>query len=360
VTIEDVALANQRRARLRAGLTANKVLAQWETMDPRNIGGSWAHIAPAVYLLVANAQANAAAEADPYLVKVAAANEAVSITEAPVSPAGFTGVASDGRTLQGALLTGPVTALQSISAGMPPADALLAGGAALKAMVTTQVADANRVATQLSMFMRTPDVLPDGVTKGPGGRLFATDGKGRQRPYFRPRFYVRMVNPGACNRCIILAGVRYRRAQAFNRHPGCGCTHIPVDENLDDVAPTDPKVFFDSLSPGEQDKKFGKAGAEAIRMGADMNQVVNARRGVSYAGVSADGTRRGQKLLNPYTTEGVTKRGLYGVTQSSFKKTSESRYTRAATARLMPEEIIRRAGSREEAIRLLRQNAFIF
>lgn len=329
-------------------------------MDPRNIGSSWAHIAPAVYLLVAAAQAAAAAEADPYLVRVAAANQAVSLTEGAVSPAGFTGVASDGRTLQGALLTGPVTTLQGIGAGMSPVDALLAGGAALKAMVTTQVADANRVATQLSMFMRTPDVLPDVVTKGPGGRLFATDEHGRQRPYFRPKFYVRMVNPGACSRCVILAGVRYRRAQAFNRHPGCGCTHIPVDENLDDVAPTDPKVFFESLSPAEQDKKFGKAGAESIRLGADMNQVVNARRGVSYAGVSSDGTHRGQKLLTPFTTEGVTKRGLYGVSKGNFAKTTESRYMRTRTARLMPEEIFRIAPNREEAIRLLRQNAFIF
>jgi hypothetical protein len=336
------------------------VLAKWESMDPRNIGGSWAHIAPAVYLLVASAQAAAAQAADPYLVSVAKASDAVSLTEGAVSPAGFTGVASDGRTLQGALLTGPVTALQSIGAGMPPVDALIAGGAALKAMVTTQVADANRVATQLSMFMRTPEVLPDVVTKGPGGRLFVKDANGRQRPYFRPKSYVRMVNPGACSRCVILAGVRYHRAQAFNRHPGCGCTHIPVDENLDDVAPTDPKVFFESLSPAEQDKKFTKAGAEAIRLGADMNQVVNARRGVSHAGVSADGTHRGQKLLNGFTTEGVTKRGLYGVTQSKFKKTPESRYTRAVTARLMPEEIISRATSREEAIRLLKRNAFIF
>lgn len=360
MTIEDVALANQRRARLRAGLAANRALALWESMDPRNIGSSWAHIAPAVYLQVAAAQAAAAADADPYLVSVARANDAVSFTEGAVSSAGFTGVASDGRTLQGALLTGSVTALQAIGAGMAPVDALITGGAALKAMVTTQVADANRVATQLSMFMRTPDDLPDYVTKGPRGRLFATDANGRQRPYFRPRFYVRMVNPGACSRCVILAGVRYRKADAFNRHPGCGCTHIPVDENLDDVAPTDPKVFFESLSPAEQDKKFGKAGAEAIRLGADMNQVVNARRGVSYAGVSADATKRGQKLLTPFTTEGVTKRGLYGVTQTKFKKTDESRYTRAVTARLMPEEIIRRAGSREEAIRLLKRNAFIF
>lgn len=352
-----MAAAQQRREILVAGRTANYALDLWSRVDPGAVKASWGVIGPALYVAVVRAQAEVAGQADPYLVRVAAAQDAVSLTDAPVDPRGYAGVASDGRPLAGALLTGPLTMLSGVAAGASVADAMAAGRNALKVMVTTQVTDAFRVSSQVSMFMR--DTVPDRVRKGPGGRLFVEDGNGRQKPYFRPRFYVRMVQPGACARCIILAGGRYKRAQAFLRHPGCACTHIPVDENLADVPETDPKAYFEGMSPAEQDKAFGKAGAEAIRAGADMNQVVNARRGMSYAGVSSDGTRRGQKAL-PGTTEGVTKRGLFGVSNGNFAKTPDSRYMRSATARMMPEEIFRIAPDRATAVRLLRENSFIF
>jgi hypothetical protein len=356
----EVAAQQQRLEMLLAGRTANRALMLWGRVNPASIKASWGLVAPALYVAVARAQSEVAQQADPYLERIASAQDAVSLTEAPVNARGYTGVASDGRSLEGALLTGPLTALSGIAAGMSVADAMDAGRNALKAMVTTQVADAFRASSQVSMFMRDPDDLPDDVRRGKRGRLFVKDGNGRERPYFRPKFYVRMVQPGACSRCIVLAGVRYRRREAFNRHPNCHCTHIPVDENLADVPETDPKAYFDNLSPAEQDKAFTKAGAEAIRAGADMNQVVNARRGMSYAGVSSDGTHRGQKLASPFTTEGVTKRGLFGVTQTDFKKTPDSRYQRAVQRRLTPEEIFRRAKTREEAVRLLRENAFIY
>lgn len=355
-----VAAEKQRVEMLLAAMTANRVLNLWGRVDPRSIRPSWAEVAPALYTIVTAAQGETARSADPYLVGVAAAQEAVTLAETPVNPRGFAGVASDGRSLEGALLTGPLTALAAIGAGAAVEDAMDAGRNALRVMVLTQVADAARASVNVSMFLHDPDELPEGVQRGPRGRLYAQDGNGRQRPYFRPKSYVRMVQPGACSRCIILAGVRYKRAQAFLRHPDCHCAHIPVDENLADVPETDPKEYFDSLSPAQQDKAFTKAGAEAIRAGADMNQVVNARRGMTYAGTSSDGTHRGQKLASPFTSEGVTKRGLFGVTQTEFKKTSESRYTRAVQRRLTPEEIFRRAPNREEAIRLLKQNAFIF
>lgn len=356
----EVAAEQQRREMLLAGLTANRAATLWGRVNPRDIKGSWSVIAPAMGLLVAGAQARAVQQADPYLERIAAAQDAVSLSEAGVSARGFAGVASDGRALSGALLTGPLTALSAISTGVPVTDALAAGQNALKIMITSQVTDSFRVATQVAMFMRDPDELPDTVTRGPRGRLMVDDGNGRQKPYFRPKFYVRMVEPGACNRCIILAGSRYRRREAFRRHPNCHCTHIPVDENLADVPETDPKAYFENLSADEQNKAFGKAGAEAIRLGADMNQVVNARRGMTYAGTASDGTHRGLKPANPFTTEGVTKRGLFGVSNGNFAKTPDSRYMRSTTARLMPEEILRTAPNREEAIRLLRANSFIF
>ena len=33
--------------------------------------------------------------------------------------------------------------------------------------------------------------------------------------------YVRMVQAGACSRCVVLAGKWYRKNQGFQRHPGC-------------------------------------------------------------------------------------------------------------------------------------------
>lgn len=84
------------------------------------------------------------------------------------------------------------------------------------------------------------------------------------------------------------------------------------------------------MSPAEQDKAFGKAGAQAIRDGADIGQVVNARRGMYSAG-GVD-----------YTRESTTKRGVA-----------------EGQTRLMPESIYRLASSRDEAIRLLRQYRYI-
>jgi hypothetical protein len=44
------------------------------------------------------------------------------------------------------------------------------------------------------------------------------------------------------------------------------------------VKATNPQDAFASLSTAEQDATFTKAGAEAIRQGADMGRVVNARQ----------------------------------------------------------------------------------
>src|SRR5699024_7380691 len=102
--------------------------------------------------------------------------------------------------------------------------------------------------------------------------------------------YVRMVNPGACDRCIILAGKYYANNEGFLRHPNCYCFHVQTNPKAAEAEGliTDPYDYFSSMSEEEQNKRFTKAGAQAIRDGADINQVVNAREGMSYAGVSRD------------------------------------------------------------------------
>jgi hypothetical protein len=130
-----------------------------------------------------------------------------------------------------------------------------------------------------------------------------------------------------------------------------------------------------------QEDAFTVAGAQAIRDGADIGQVVNARRGAW--GLSAPGrlTEAEQKILKGgkakaylqrvdvfgrqiyITTEGTTRRGALGKKLGAWSddavKDSGSDYRRAKTPRLMPEGIYEIAEDREDAIRLLRRFGFI-
>jgi hypothetical protein len=148
--------------------------------------------------------------------------------------------------------------------------------------------------------------------------------------------YVRMLNPPSCSRCVVLAGKFYRWNEGFERHPQCDCRHIPTTENLAGDLTTDPQAYFDSLTPAEQDDTFGVAGAQAIRDGADMGRVVNARR-----------------------NGGVRKAQLFG--KSAFTTTVGTGRGGRRGPRIMPETIYAIAGEdRAEAIRLLRVHGFIF
>ncbi|MEU1240053.1 hypothetical protein ABZ388_06810 [Micromonospora parva] len=101
--------------------------------------------------------------------------------------------------------------------------------------------------------------------------------------------------------------------------------HIPAREDTADDLRTDPRRYFDSLSAAEQDRLFTPAGAEAIREGADIGQVVNARRGVYEAG------------------------------GRQFTRTNAGK-----RPRLMPEQILREAnGDRAEAVRLLKLHRYL-
>lgn len=154
--------------------------------------------------------------------------------------------------------------------------------------------------------------------------------------------YVRMLETPSCSRCVVLAGKFYRRNTGFARHPKCDCRHVPSQENLAGDITTDPAAYFESLSKAEQDRAFTEAGAEAIRNGADIGKVVNARRGMSTA-QTVTGRRRLVKrdvLGRPmYTTAEGAKKGL---------------------VRLMPESIVQLAGNdRAELLRLLRSHGYI-
>ena len=168
--------------------------------------------------------------------------------------------------------------------------------------------------------------------------------------------WIRQAEPGACSRCIILSGRFYLFSEGFLRHPRCRCTHLPApDDRSPDgrrardalIAAESPESHFDALTEVEQDRVFGAAGAQAIRDGADIARVVNARRGMSTA---QNGGRLRRVRLNGrdvyVTTEGTTRRGRTA--------------GQVRGVRLMPESILEIAnGDVGERIRLLRLHGYI-
>lgn len=116
----------------------------------------------------------------------------------------------------------------------------------------------------------------------------------------RPNVYhVRFVNPPCCARCAILAGRVYRWSDGFERHPGCDCSMIPT--TVASPLRQDPgQLVEDGLVTG-----LSKADMQALRDGADLNQIVNIRRrssGLWQAGETA--LRRGSRP----TPAGIYKR----------------------------------------------------
>jgi hypothetical protein len=260
--------------------------------------------------------------------------------------------ASDGRDMATLLLQPALLTLATIGAGASPAQATSIGLVELDMITRTQVADAGRVADGAALTVH---------------REF--DG------------YVRMLVPPSCSRCVILAGARYKWNQGFLRHPRCDCRHIPAPEDAGELR-TDPKAHFESLSEAEQNRVFTIAGARAIRDGADINQVVNVRRGATGltpagARITAEEARLlrggrergrlertdvfGRQLFT--TTEGTTTRGLAGVrlgVKDTGVKRPGRRVRSARSPRLMPESIYEIAGDdRDEAIRLLKRFGYI-
>jgi hypothetical protein len=147
----------------------------------------------------------------------------------------------------------------------------------------------------------------------------------------RPRIgYVRMLTPPSCARCVVLAGKFYRWNTGFKRHPRCDCRHIPSSENVAGDHTTDPYEYFHSLSAADQDRIFTKNGANAIRDGADVFQIVNSRRGIQPGGL--------------VTKEGTSRAGNFG---------------RGRQQRLTPDGIYSQGLSRDETLRLLERNGYI-
>jgi hypothetical protein len=230
----------------------------------------------------------------------------------------------DGRPLAGLFMYPVWSTLGALKDGASLADALTRGSALMDLLSHTLIADTGRTADQVATSAR-----PAVVT------------------------YVRMVEAGACARCIILAGNEYHTNHAFLRHPKCHCTSVPVRPG-DTPDIQSPRDQYSQMTEAQRRKTFGEAGAKALAEGADVGQVVNARRGMSTV------TGYGTKVQ--ITTEGTTKRGFAGRRLGDFngQRLPGERVRRSRQERLMPAQIYENAGDdRKLARELLRKHGYL-
>ncbi|WP_104086558.1 hypothetical protein [Arthrobacter sp. GMC3] len=268
MSAEALAVLHYDFGKLITAMVAARLTNLWTGVDQSNISGSWAERLPSAVSAVSAGQSVLAADAGGY-VNAALLAQGMDPQGPMLVPGAFAGVASDGRALLSLLSFPAFTALQGIRGGSSLSRSMGAGLNQLMRIGQTQVADSHRISSGVGIASRR-----------------------------NKTGYVRMVEPGACRRCVVLAGKYYRWNDGFKRHPGCNCRHIPSTENLAGDMLTDPYEFFNSLSEGEQNRRFGADGAQAIRDGGDIYQVVNADRGMNVAGMK--------------TTEGTTKAGNFG------------------------------------------------
>jgi hypothetical protein len=270
---------------------------EWRRMG-QDFDASWRQVGPRLTALASAAQLASARGGADYIGAVLAETNQIDDPVGRVNTRRMAGVASDGRPLDTLLYTSVTTAKVGASRGLSGPEALSMGGRWLDGALATITADAGRQAAGIGIAARP-----------------AITG------------YVRMTNPPCCSRCAILAGKHYRWNKGFQRHTNCDCVHIPASEDIAGDLTTNPQQLVED----GQVTDLTRAQQAALDEGADLNQVINANRGMSNVG--------GRRL----TTEGTTRRGLYG----------------RRGPRPTPEQIYRDATDRTQAIGLLRRFGYL-
>ncbi len=302
----------------------------WSRVDPDDIAGSYAAVEPTLLAVLDTAQERVTAAATAYVPRVMAdLGMRLPAAAYRLRPGALVGVTGDGRPTDSLLYRVVVESRRGIGAGLDPREALAAQGRWLSGTVGTVLSDTGRTAERVAGAAR-------GVTT-----------------------YVRMLVPPSCGRCVILAGQVTGAREAFQRHPRCDCRNLPASPDIADGLTANPGDYLDSLDDAALARTLGsKANAQAYRMGADQNQLVNAyRRGVRSAQVYGRNVK--------YTTEGTTRRGVaYSrMRQAGYVRAQGEvkvgRYRALRAPRLMPESIFQIATDPAEAQRLLRLYGWI-
>lgn len=336
------AVRRQQRLRRTVKDARKEARRLWRQVDQGAIIPSWREVLPRLTALIASMQVLAAQTADTYVGEALAAQDLDLPPEGQVNPGSLAGFTSDGWPLASLLVTPAVETVRLMQQGMPTSRAFAAGQVSLELIAGTQAGDAFRIADSVAGTARH-------VTT-----------------------YVRVLGPRPCSRCIMLAG-EISWSTAFKRHPNCACSTLPSTRTKGREYETDPKLYFESLTEAEQDRIFTQAGAQAIRDGADMNRVVNARRRAAgmrsaseYERTRRWRRRRGTEWAELTATEGtVAGRGRLQRRQTlagDHFVTFEDPLSLpggAVAPRLMPESIYEIAENQEHAIRLLRRHGYL-
>lgn len=301
--------------------TTNRALRLWRDVSAVSLDEGWDAIAPELDRVMSSAQAQAASMASVYVARSLSMQNARSQSAVAV-PESFVGVTRDGKLVIPELFSAVTATKRLIGGGSGVGAAFQSGTAVMAAIASTIIHDTGR-----------------------GAFAAVAGGRGVTRT-------VRVVQAGACSRCAILAGATGLRP--FKRHPRCRCTNMALHDDgaVPDGFYETPGDYFGSLSEESQDRVFTKAGAEAIRLGADPIQVVNARRGARRStstgaarlsrlqrvriGTDASGT----PVMGYVTLEGTTVRGQFGRGRTDLVRGAKDRYRRTQTRRLMPETIL--------------------
>lgn len=246
--LAEIALAHQLDRLSLANKLTEKLARQWRKVDYGNIAATVAAVSAPMMQLTVSAQEAAARQS---AVFQAAVDDYYGIqSSAQIHPEAFAGMNGAGLGLDSAALYSSQIMFDEIAKGAGPAAVLGAGLNFVSTTSRTALLDMGRQADRVQMFART-----------------------------EYKNWVRQIGPGACSRCIQLAGIASFQ-KAFLRHPNCHCIAVPAAESFDGAIETSPRAYFDQLSRADQDKRFTKSGAAAIRDGdADISRVVNARRG---------------------------------------------------------------------------------
>ncbi|KOG33418.1 hypothetical protein ADK37_23190 [Streptomyces resistomycificus] len=279
----------------------------------------------AIVAAVVAGQLTVAEGAQAFVAGAMAEQGGTAVPEALLVAEAFAGIAPDGGPLETLLFLPAIGVRRRLTAGMTGEQAMIGGLADMARYAATSISDTARSSAQVAMVADRQCVA-----------------------------YTRVVTLPACARCIVLAGQQYSYSEGFLRHPNCDCQTVPLRER-DWSGVQSPERLTASMSAAERRRVFGAAGAEAIGQGADIGQVVNARRGMNQAHLHGRDLR--------VTSEGVTRRGLYGRRMrragGGFARVPGQRYARSTTPRLMPEEILRIADDRADQQRLLRRYGYI-
>ncbi|MEV6448460.1 hypothetical protein [Amycolatopsis sp. NPDC051716] len=293
----------------------------WSALDPADLTGSWAEARPVIVDAVEQAQADAVVLAPRYIAGTLAAAHAVSRPLGELATAAFVGRATNGLPLSSLMDFAFSYYRRALALHAPPSEAKAMGLARLLRYTSTEVADSGRLSVHVGSVLE-PEVAG----------------------------YERVVHLPACGRCIQLAGRLYRYSTGFLRHPRCDCSMKPVtrDQWHTQRPANTPAALFAAMTRAQQDQAFGPGGAEAIRAGADLSRVVNARRKGS---VYVAGGRE-------YTRDSTTARGV-GRQLGQVNRKRGQRYRRSSTARPTPAQLVNAARDENELVNQLRRFGYI-